>query len=624
MEDTMKNFTISKKLYSAFAAIIILMIGISSFGIFNLNHITGELFEVNEVAALDEGAMNIRIKLLEARRHEKDFLARKDNKYLGRMDATVEELKNEAQHLVELGETLGVDASGAKSILKDIGEYHHSFNTVAELVHAQGDKKSGIRGEMRSTAHQMETNIKESGLDALMIEYLMLRRHEKDFVLREDLKYIDKANAVLTNIKRITTEKNVSSDLSVPIIAYAEKYLDAFTRFSKNVKAVKSHYPAMRAAAHEIESEAIKLEKFVVAHNEELSAAAYHAKKVAAILLISLSGLTVLVGVGLAFFSGRSITKPLTTAITTIDTGSLQVTEAAEQVSSSSNVLAEGAAEQAASLEETSASLEEISAMTRQNAGNAQEVKNLMNEAKEAVGRSNQSMEQLTSSMDMISKASEETQKIIKTIDEIAFQTNLLSLNAAVEAARAGEAGAGFAVVADEVRSLAIRAAEAAKTTSDLIENSGKEIVQGAGLVEQCNADFTEVAENAGKVHTLVNEIAVGAEEQAQGINQISIAVNEMDRVTQNTASSAEESAAASQELDALSISLHTTVVDLKKMVGGRLEEAVQAGRHQANHGAPVITQERQPVGELSHVASSSQDEFEDCDFEDFAQGAVA
>ena len=158
-------------------------------------------------------------------------------------------------------------------------------------------------------------------------------------------------------------------------------------------------------------------------------------------------------------------------------------------------------------------------------------------------------MTELTASVETISKASEETQKIMKTIDEIAFQTNLLALNAAVEAARAGEAGAGFAVVADEVRGLAMRAAEAARNTATLIEGNVRQIKQGAVLVNKTNEAFTLVTASVGKAGELVGEISAASREQAQGIDQINRAVSEMDRVTRQNAASAEESAAAAEEL---------------------------------------------------------------------------
>lgn len=249
------------------------------------------------------------------------------------------------------------------------------------------------------------------------------------------------------------------------------------------------------------------------------------------------------------FLITRSITKPVKRVIAGLSESSEQVASAASQISSSSQQLAEGASEQAASIEETSSSLEEMGSMTRLNAENASNANSLMSEATSVVTNANESMRELITSMNDISHASEETQKIIKTIDEIAFQTNLLALNAAVEAARAGEAGAGFAVVADEVRNLAMRAAEAAKNTADLIEGTVKQIKDGSELVAKTNQAFQQVAQTVTKSGELVGEITAASHEQAQGIEQIGKAVSEMDKVTQQNTASAEETASSSEQM---------------------------------------------------------------------------
>lgn len=203
--------------------------------------------------------------------------------------------------------------------------------------------------------------------------------------------------------------------------------------------------------------------------------------------------------------------------------------------------LSETASAQAASLEETSSSLEEMTSQTKQTAGNAGQANNLMSSAQQIIEKANGSMSELTGSMKEIAAGSEKSQRIVKTIDEIAFQTNLLALNAAVEAARAGEAGAGFAVVADEVRNLAIRAAEAAKNTSGLIEDVVKKVKNGEKLVGVTNEAFQEVLESSGKVVQLIAQIAESSQEQSLGIDQISRAVAEMNNLTQQNAAGAEE-----------------------------------------------------------------------------------
>jgi methyl-accepting chemotaxis protein len=280
-------------------------------------------------------------------------------------------------------------------------------------------------------------------------------------------------------------------------------------------------------------------------------------------------GIALILGILLAVIITRSITLPILRVIAGLNEGAEQVASSAEQVSSASQSLAEGSSEQAAGVEETASSLEEMSSMTKRNAQNAGQANSLMTETKEVVSQANLSMSQLTTSMTDISKASEETFKIIKTIDEIAFQTNLLALNAAVEAARAGEAGAGFAVVADEVRNLAMRAADAAKNTSILIEGTVEKIKDGSELVTRTKEAFLQVAVRSAKVAELVGEIAAASSEQAIGIEQVNMAVTEMDKVTQQNAATAEESASASQELNAQALQMKSMVGEFVEMVGG-------------------------------------------------------
>ncbi len=275
--------------------------------------------------------------------------------------------------------------------------------------------------------------------------------------------------------------------------------------------------------------------------------------------------------------------KPISMIVSGLTGGIGQISSASGQLSSISQSLAEGSSEQAASTEETSASLEEMSSMISLNADNAKQADSLMKESNKTVVEANDSMTDLRDSMDATSKSSEETSKIIKTIDEIAFQTNLLALNAAVEAARAGEAGAGFAVVADEVRGLAMRAAEAAKNTADLIEGTVKNIYKGSELVTSTSDTFSKVADSSDKVGTLVGEIAAATNEQSQGIGQINRAVAEMDKSTQRGAANAEETASASEELFAQTEQMTRFIRELATLVG---LESENNRSHSASSGA--------------------------------------
>ena len=256
----------------------------------------------------------------------------------------------------------------------------------------------------------------------------------------------------------------------------------------------------------------------------------------------------IVLSVVISLFMGRFITLPIDRVIKGLNESAHHVAAASVQITSASQSLAAGASQQAAGLEEASSSLEEMTSMTKQNADSSQQANTLIGDTGRVVAEANASMQDLIKSMQEISSASEETGKIIRTIDEIAFQTNLLALNAAVEAARAGEAGAGFAVVAGEVRNLALRTAEAAKNTASLIEETVTKVKNGSGVVERTNDAFSRVAQGASKVGELVGEIAAASNEQATGIAQVGTAVVEMDKVTQQNAATAEESSAAAEE----------------------------------------------------------------------------
>ena len=323
----------------------------------------------------------------------------------------------------------------------------------------------------------------------------------------------------------------------------------------------------------QIRDEAIQLSQDVADLTEEMTSG------VAAFTTQALGRVAISLGVGLplalavslvlAFLITRAITKPIDHLIEILSDGAEEVDYASSRLSQASNVLAHGASQNAASLEETSAALEELSSMTSRNADNSSEADSLMRQAQVAVGKADESMSDVITAMEEISVSGNEIGKIIKTIDEIAFQTNLLALNAAVEAARAGEAGAGFAVVADEVRNLAIRSADAAKNTADLIASTIGNITSGSEMVNTTAANFKTVESHSGKVGELLGEVAEASKEQARGIDQISRAMNEMDKVTQSNAASSEESAGSAAQLAQQSTTLLEAVQSLQELIHG-------------------------------------------------------
>ncbi len=265
----------------------------------------------------------------------------------------------------------------------------------------------------------------------------------------------------------------------------------------------------------------------------------------------------------------NEVILPLTEASVILGSSSGNIDILSSTVAKTAETLAEQATSQAATAEESSAALEEITGMTRQNADNTARADSEMQQTKDIAEKAYTFMEEMNRSMADILTAGEETQKIVSTIDEIAFQTNLLSLNAAVEAARAGETGAGFAVVADEVRNLALRSAESARDTAELIENIVSKIRGGSDLIHRATESFQEVSEGAGKVAILLNEITAANKEESIGIAQISTGIHEIDRTTQENAATSEETASAAAEMHQEAKKLGNVVFHLVKLIKG-------------------------------------------------------
>ena len=276
----------------------------------------------------------------------------------------------------------------------------------------------------------------------------------------------------------------------------------------------------------------------------------------------------ILAAIALVRLVSIKMSRRLTENLVTLQQSSHQVQDGSKTLTRGSHSLAEGASQQAASLEETSASLTEMASMTRRNAEGANSAKQTAGTARSIADRGAAQMKSLQVTMAAIHSASTEITKILKTIDEIAFQTNILALNAAVEAARAGDAGMGFSVVAEEVRSLAQRSAQAAKDTAAKIDHSVSKSKEGVRDCADAYQSFTAIQQHVQDLDARVSEIAGSSAEQSEGIAQINNAVQEMDTVTQSTAANAEETAAAAEELNAQALSLHEAIADLRKLAG--------------------------------------------------------
>ena len=365
-------------------------------------------------------------------------------------------------------------------------------------------------------------------------------------------------------VKEIAELQAVASNLN----EYLKEYEAAGEKYHSGIQGERQATAEMVTAAKGVVQSVTQLQESV---NSDAQALTVRANTLA--IALAIGGLVL--GTILAVVITRSITRSISRVIEGLKQGAEQTSSASGQVAQASQQMAEGASEQASSLEEVSSSLEEMASMTKQNADNAHQANTMASEAKSAAEQGNAAMGKMGEAIQKIKTSSDQTAKILKTIDEIAFQTNLLALNAAVEAARAGEAGKGFAVVAEEVRNLAQRSAEAAKNTASLIEESQKNADHGVTVSTEVAGILGQIVTGVQKVNQLIGEVSSASNEQAQGIEQINTAIAEMDKVTQSNAANAEESASASEELSAQARELNDMVNTLAAIVGG-----VAAGRH--------------------------------------------
>lgn len=599
----------------------------------------------NEVAGEVISASNISSEILSMRTAVEKYIYQNkesDRKEAEKYMASVNSLLVSAKKEITSKES----TEKLKKIEKTSNEYIDKFKNVvvrissgSKLKNDLFDKGSKIESKLygltleqgkkvAAAAEDSETLKKESEKSEVLInalkQFMASEVYINRFLLNYDTVYSKKASNALNDVL-----SELEKDPALESIAYeVEDYLDAFEGMA--AVAIKMN--------SEIEKTLLPLAPKIVSLSkgvtdagwkemEKTSRAVSSSIRSTTNLIIGIVVLSVIAGILIGLFMARIIINPVNRVTGGLLECAEQVSTGASHVASSSQDLAQGASEQAASIEETSSSLEEMASMTNQNADNAGQANLLMKESNQTVLKATESMEKLTVSMDEISKASQETSKIIKTIDEIAFQTNLLALNAAVEAARAGEAGAGFAVVADEVRSLAMRTAEAAKDTSSLIEGTVKKVEDGSELVKISNDAFTEVAASVQKGANLVGEIAEASKEQANGIDQINKAVNEMDKVVQRNSANAEQSASSSEEMTAQAADMNRYVNDLIILVkGGETSESASKQTAPAprqknsffSKSLPEPKPEKQPEAKAKKPEELIPFDDDDEDFKDF------
>ena len=617
------NLKLGTKIFMGFFIVLIFLLAVAWVGYSSLNGVVDRAEKADEVNEIVKTA-------LEARQQEKNFIIRGDEHVEENPDKLTEYDSFYTHNVGVKVQDIIAKATATKEAFKDpankqqmdqvlshADDYQKAFDSYVELEGKKADEMTvmranagkaleeaeALRADQKAQLAEEQKTFMETAEDQrdyaqheaflndkltkaddanrMVKWFLDARKNEKEFIISGDGQYIDK------NTKAIQDILNLAEDLKGR--SKRQENIDQVTTVEERVTAYRDAFATYRT----LTSDQGEADKAMVEAGRGLKTVCKKArddqkakmeKEIAwaIALMVSTSLLAIIIGLLSAWLITRIITKPLNRIIEGLARGSEQVASAADQVSQSSQSMAEGASEQASSLEETSASLEEMTSMTKQNADNTNQANTMANQARDAAGKGREGMGRMASAIDAIKSSSDETAKIIKTIDEIAFQTNLLALNAAVEAARAGEAGKGFAVVAEEVRNLAQRSAEAAKTTSALIEESQQNSDNGVAVSSEVAQILEQIAEAIEKVTQLVSEVTAATNEQTQGIEQINTAVAQMDQVTQANAASSEEAASASEELSAQANELNDMVRELRMIVGGKNADTQMRGSRPA------------------------------------------
>ena len=394
-----------------------------------------------------------------------------------------------------------------------------------------------------TTGAKIKSNIALTQIS--LLGHIMADTPEEKRPLEAKVKELKDANQVLLDDYAKTIIRAKDRENFDKLVQARKAYGDARTKLlelsdaNQVIEAEAYNSSTVRPAFDECQRAGDALFDDNAKYGEDTGTTCQKIAKNAVTLTLIIAIVVVLIGLALASTITRSLATILRRLADSLDDGSKQVASASSEVSSASQSLAEGSSEQAASLEETSSSLEEMSSMVKRTADNAQHAKDLASETRSAADAGAIDMKAMSQAMSDIKSSSDSIAKIIKTIDEIAFQTNILAINAAVEAARAGEAGMGFAVVADEVRALAQRCAAAAKETTSQIEDSISKSAQGVQISAKVEESLEAIVAKARQVDDLVAEIATASKEQSQGISQVNMAVTEMDKVTQSNAANA-------------------------------------------------------------------------------------
>ncbi len=556
---------------------------------------TAKTKQLKDRAEKSKDSDRVRILANLCRQYQRDFRLTGNVEFQKKLASTVREIDTLCKSLVSrMKEKSNQDqVNAANSAAKD---YQAEFDSWAQIGEQQkvvyktmvasvetfvkecealrADQKDQLAVIQKTSAQFIDDKLfKADSANRLIKDLQVARLAQKNYMAQKDQKY---AVQVAAQVKLITEmcdtlvaqmkqkqNRDQVNGAKTAVLAYDNSFQVWYALEKKQ----EQEYKALVDAAMFVGTECEKLRQV---QKDKMSSTTASTDA----LMIGGAVIAIILGGVLALVITRGITKPLNRVIAGLSIAVEQTDAAAGQISSASQSAAQGGSEQAATIEETTSSVEQMASMCRQNASNADEAKGLAATARTSAESGTEAMARMSTAIDGIKSSSDETAKIVKTIDEIAFQTNMLSLNAAVEAARAGEAGKGFAVVAEEVRNLAQRSADAAKTTAGLIEQSTARADTGVQIGQEVGKVLAEIGENNRKASDLVAEIAVSSNQQAQGIDQVSAAVTQMNTLTQSGVSSTEETAAAAEELSNQAEELSRMFQQLVGVVGGSQAEA--------------------------------------------------
>lgn len=546
------KLSIKQRLWLGFSLLVLLCCLSNGAGIYFSNTASTSASTMLRVNVAEWGAAkDSRASQFQAAVSQQRFINQSDESAVTQVDTSLNDLK---QHLLQIADVSpSIDRKNiAKLAIEKVDSNLAGFKRIVELRKKKGlTPDAGLQGALRTSVHAIEKTINDQGLAELSVIMLMCRRHEKDYQLRGNEKYIKDVEKCIADFNEQMKLFSFSADKQKAISEQWNTYFKSLTDLVAIDAEIKTAVAKFDAVARELDEQVLGIESAsnteITESREQLAGQFEFIHR----LLVGVIALALVMGAIIAIVSSRSIMATTQDIAKGLKGNSEQVASAALQISNASQQLASSSGSQASSLEEVSSAMEEMSSTTKQNADNANQARAMVSQAGSDAENGQKAILRLNEAIANIKSSSDQTSKIMRTIDEIAFQTNLLALNAAVEAARAGDAGKGFAVVAEEVRNLARRSAEAAKSTATLIENGNTSAEHGVKVSAEVSDVLTKLTDGVSKVRLLIGEVSSACSEQAKGIEQVNQAISTMERDTQNNAATAEESASASEELSA-------------------------------------------------------------------------